>query len=93
MITPAQVVKALRRYPPVRWERWVNRMTTEQRQQYADGFETLAIQAAWMTGYLEARHGSGCGGQGHIASMQHSNVVRGKVRKAFGYDTTHSVTF
>ena len=42
---------------------------------------------AEITGYLDERHGYGCGDQGHEAAKKQAAHALHKVRKALGYST------
>lgn len=92
-MTPIKVVNVIKKYPPVVWERLVDRMPSAQRESWIEALEDLAIQSAWMAAYFEARYWSGCGDQGHLHAMRKSNKIRAKIRKALGYEITPSVTF
>lgn len=91
-ITAIKAVNALKR-PAVAWEAWADKMKPEQREGYIKALEEMAIRAAWMAGYLESRHGSGCGDQGHADAVKNSDKVRTRIRRALGYNVTHSVSF
>ena len=93
IVSSTQAINAMKNYPVSKWEAWVDGMTSEQREAYITALEEIAIRAAWMTGYLNSRYGSGCGDQGHPQAVKDSNKVRAMVRKAFGYDVTRQVSF
>lgn len=92
-ITATEAINAMKKYPASKWERWADGMTMEQRRAYVYMLGEIAARAAWMAAYLDSRHGSGCGDQGHAQAVKDSNKVLAKVRKAFGYDVTRPISF
>lgn len=60
-------------------------MSGTQRGKLAEDLQDLALSAAWKSAYLDHRHGSGCGDQGHADSVKHANKVLKAVRQAFGF--------
>jgi hypothetical protein len=68
-------------------------MTDDEKRQLGDHFEGLAVNAARIAAYLEQRHGSGCGDQGHEKAVKEQNRVARKVRQAMGYQQTLDINF
>jgi hypothetical protein len=68
------------------------RMTMDQRRDFADHFRGLAATAARIGTYLEWR--GGCGyDQGHESAVKKQNTVGRQVRKAQGYSNTPDINF
>ena len=63
----------------------VDAMCAAQRGRLAASLQDMVLSAAWKSAYLDHRHGSGCGDQGHVDSVKHANKVLQAMRKAFGF--------
>ena len=55
--------------------------------------EGIAFGCARLAAYIGQRDGHGCGDQGHGRAVRESNKVVAKVRRALGYNVTHSLSF
>ena len=62
-------------------------------QRLEQALEGIATGAARLAAYIGQRDGHGCGDQGHGRAVRESNKVVAKVRRAFGYNVTHSLSF
>lgn len=51
----------------------------------SDALDGLIQHAAWIGGYIDMRHGNGCGDQGHKFAVREANTRLAKIRKALGY--------
>src|SRR5665213_2056380 len=70
---------------PVTWEQNLIDMKPQSIQELADWLDSLAVHAARLSGYLEARGATGCVDNGHRSGVKNSNNKAAKVRKAIGY--------
>jgi hypothetical protein len=77
---------------PIDWEETVDGMSTSERSETCKELESIARQAAMCAGYIDMRHGHGCGDQGHNAAMKEANRI-GKIiwMKAFGYNAFRNI--
>lgn len=71
----------------------VERMTPNQRLQFAEHFSGMAAHMARIGAYLDSRYGGGYGDQGHEKAVEEQNRVGRAVRKAQGYGNTLDITF
>lgn len=78
---------------PVDWEKTVDKLTTRERDDLRRELEGISERAAMLAGYLDERHGYGCGDQGHEKAVKRANG-NGKTvwMKAFGYNGFHELT-
>ena len=78
---------------PVDWEKAVDRMKPDQRDELSTELERLSLRAGELAAYIEERHGYGCGDQGHKKAVKACNRV-GKLIwcKGFGYNGHFSLT-
>ena len=72
---------------PMNYEKKVDRMTKREREDLRRMMEGIAEKAAFLAGYLDMRHGAGCGDQGHTSAVKRANR-NGRITwmKAFGYN-------
>ncbi|HEA70070.1 hypothetical protein LCGC14_1484360 [marine sediment metagenome] len=77
---------------PVDWEKTVDRMNTQARGDLRRELEGISARAAMLAGYLDQRHGYGCGDQGHKKAVKRMNR-HGKMvwMKVFGYNAHHDI--
>ena len=78
---------------PVKLDGMTSKLTTTERGDACRELEGLAAKAAFVSAYLSARYGEGCGDQGHDYAVKCANRARRLVRKAFGYDETPDIRF
>jgi hypothetical protein len=72
---------------PCDWERAVDVMSANKRQDLAARCDSIAKHAAMVGTYLESRYGYGCGDQGHEAAVTAANAAGKKVWvKTLGYN-------
>lgn len=78
---------------PVDWEKTVDRIKSQDRDTLRRELEGIAERAGILAGYLDERHGYGCGDRGHKAAMKRANK-NGKLiwMKVFGYNGFHELT-
>ena len=69
-------------------------LTIRERDDLRRELEGLSVRAGEVAGYLDERHGHGCGDQGHNSAVKQLNR-NGKIiwTKAFGYNAYHRVSF
>lgn len=81
------------RLAPVDWEKAVDKLMIEERDEIRRELEGIAERAAMLAGYLDERHGYGCGDQGHSKAVKTANH-HGKMvwMKTFGYNGFHPLT-
>lgn len=84
-------VPSLLKLAPVDLESAVDDLDTRQRDLLGKELEDLIAKAAWVAGYLDHRHGAGCGDQGHADSVKQANKWRKGCRKVMGYQQTHDI--
>ena len=79
--------KKLMETAPVDWEKAVDKIPTRQRDELRRQLEGIAERAAVLAGYMDERHGYGCGDQGHKKAVKQANR-NGKMvwMKVFGYN-------
>jgi hypothetical protein len=79
--------KKLMATAPVDWEKAVDKILTRQRDELRRQLEGIAERAAVLAGYMDERHGYGCGDQGHKKAVKQANR-NGKMvwMKVFGYN-------
>jgi len=77
---------------PVHWEKTVDRLNTKDRDYLRRDLEELSKRVAMLAGYLDQRHGYGCGDQGHAKAVKQMNR-NGKMvwMKVFGYNAYHDI--
>ena len=71
----------LLRTPPVRWERAVTRMRTDDRMRLCDEAAALATRAARISAYVSRRLSGGK----HADAVTAQNQAARRVRQALGY--------
>ena len=72
---------------PIQWEKTIDKMNSESRQILCKELEDIAECATILAGYVDERHGYGCGDQGHIKAVTTSNKYGKMVHcKVFGYN-------
>ncbi len=78
---------------PFEWEKTVEAMSIMGRDDMRRQMEGIALRAGELAGYLDERHGYGCGDRGHREAVKEANRV-GKIiwTKAFGYNEYHRIT-
>ena len=87
-------IKRLLAKAPIEWQKAVDRMSRSERNDAARAFEGIAKRAAMLAGYLDERHGYGCGDQGHDKGVETANENAQKVWcKVFGYNAYHEIRF
>lgn len=67
--------------PMVRWERAVDRMSTDEQMRLSDTAAALATRAARLSAYISRRH---TGGK-HVVAVHAQNRAARRVRQALGY--------
>ena len=78
---------------PVEWEKTADKMSTQERDEHRRELEGIALRAAELSAYLDARAGGGCGDQGHKYAVKCANRAGKKVWcGAFGYNDCHAYT-
>jgi len=84
--------RTLMKKAPVDWRKAVDRIPTEDRDKLRRELEEIAERAAMLAGYLDERHGYGCGDRGHKLALKHANRI-GKLiwMKGFGYNSHHGL--
>jgi len=80
-----KLARKLLAMPPVKWKRYFDRLTMQQRWEATEVLGGLIQQAALMYGYADERYGNGCGDQGHAAAVKDANRRLTGVRKVLGY--------
>jgi hypothetical protein len=84
---------------PAQWEDIVKRWQTDgpgcgyfpppqtraRMEDVVNELDAIIEHAARPRGYLEMRHGNGCGDQGHASAVKESNKLVAKIRKALGF--------
>lgn len=77
---------------PIDWEKKVDNLTSKQRDDLRRALENVSERAAMLAGYLDERHGYGCGDQGHTKAIKRANK-NGKIvwLKVFGYNCYHEL--
>ena len=79
--------KKLMETAPVDWEKAVDKILTRQRDELRRQLEGTAERAAVLAGYMDERHGYGCGDQGHKKAVKQANRNGRMVwMKVFGYN-------
>ncbi len=78
---------------PVDWEKTVDGISTRERDDLRRELEGIGERAASLAGYLDERHGYGCGDQGHRKAVKKANRNGRMVWvKVFGYNAFHDLT-
>jgi len=78
---------------PIDWEKTVDGLSISERGELSRKLEGISARAAVLAGYLDERHGYGCGDQGHKKAVRRANR-NGKTVwiGAFGYNGYHDLT-
>jgi hypothetical protein len=86
-------VNELMNIAPMDWEKTVDSMSSKEKDDMRRKLEGISLRAGELAGYLDERHGYGCGDQGHRAAVKEANR-NGKIiwTKAFGYNEYHKIT-
>ena len=84
--------KNLMKKAPIDWEKIVDKLSQNERQDLRESLENISERAGILAGYLDERHGYGCGDQGHDKAVKTMNRI-GKIihMKAFGYNAYHEL--
>ena len=79
---------------PVDLEKTVGKMSMNEREDLRRELEGISERAGQIAGYLDMRHGSGCGDQGHDRAVKEFNR-NGKMiwMRVFGYNAYHDINF
>lgn len=81
LVSYLRVARRLLWSAPVTWERAIDRMAEPMRIEIARTLNVIAVQAARVAEYVEAR----AYGADHRAAVRASNARVRKVRRALGY--------
>lgn len=78
---------------PIEWEKKVDELSGSQKDELRRYLEGISERAAMLAGYLEERHGYGCGDHGHKNAVKRANR-NGKMVwvKVFGYNGFIDIT-
>jgi hypothetical protein len=72
---------------PYDWQKAIDAMSEKERDELRKQFEVISEKAGILAGYLEERHGYGCGDQGHEKAVKQANRNGRMIRiKVFGYN-------
>ena len=79
--------ETLLKLAPIDWEKTVDKLKENQRDELRREMGEIAKRAAMLEGYLDERHGYGCGDQGHEKAIKRANR-NGKMlwMKVLGYN-------
>lgn len=85
--TKAKMNRLLHRAAPIDWEKLVDELSTEERRAIVKELEGICHHTVQLAGYIEERHGYGCGDRGHKKALKTANKW-GKMiwMKVFGYN-------
>jgi hypothetical protein len=89
-MTDAQFAR-LTRLPPVKWQEAVDKMGQAERMEVARRLDEVAINAARLAGYVEARCPQR--DRGHDNAVKESNRKARKVGKVLGYSLATAFSF
>lgn len=78
-----QTAKNLLSAPISEWEERAARV--KDKQALESELSALVQRAALLEAYISRRWNTGCGDQGHSASVRHANRVLSRIRKALGF--------
>ena len=67
--------------PPVEWEAWLSRNTSDTVRKTCKQLERVAVQAARMASYLNSR----ADGATHLQALNGQNRIAERVRRAMGF--------
>jgi len=74
---------------PITWDKRFNDIPRHNREvllcELSDWLYSVAVRAARLAGYVNARGAVGCGDSGHAEGVKSSNRKVARVRKALGY--------
>ena len=82
----------LLRLAPISWQETADKMGPQERNEARQALEAISARAGMLAAYLDERHGSGCGDQGHAKALRQANRTQRAIRKAFGYQITHDLS-
>jgi hypothetical protein len=86
--------KMITEVAPVDLKDYVEKMKTQEMDLLRRELEGIAERAAFLAGYLDERHGYGCGDQGHDKAVKTANKNGRKVWvQVFGYNAYHDIRF
>ena len=78
--------------PPMAWQELTEKMTKDEQEIIRQYLEAIALKAGQLAGYIDMRHGFGCGDQGHIAGVQQLNTNGRRIHcNVFGYNAYHKL--
>ena len=88
-----KAIRLITKTAPIEWEKLVDTMPTGEREVLRQELEGISERAAVLAGYLDERHGYGCGDRGHENAIKRANR-NGKMvwMKVFGYNGYHGLT-
>jgi len=86
--------KMLFNLAPVEFEKFVDKLKTDERRELVEELEGIAIQATFAAAYVEQRFGNGNGDQGHEDAAKAANKARRQLRcDVIGYNETRDIPF
>jgi hypothetical protein len=89
---PERAVEKLLSIAPIEYRSCIEKMPRQDMEGAQRLLEGLAERAAMLAGYLDERHGYGCGDQGHEKAVKTMNKYGRTVwMKIFGYNGYHEL--
>jgi len=82
-----EMAQDLMNLAPKDWEKTIDAIPEKERDSLRRELEGISERSGALSGYLEERHGSGCGDQGHEKAMKKA-MRNGKMiwMKVFGFN-------
>ena len=86
--------RLLKSSAPVEWQSITEKMEDNENFLIRHYLEAIAGKAGQLAGYIDMRHGFGCGDQGHDAGVKQANRNGEMIHcKVFRYNAFHKFTF
>lgn len=71
--------------PPIAWKHRVDQLSVTEKQELTRWLDSVIERAARLRGYVDTRGALGEGDAGHEKSVQESNTLAARIRRALGY--------